>query len=276
MELTKRQIQTYNRNGYLFIRNLFSSAELKPVLNELTRVLSKDAPVEGKVLEKGSDTVRTVYGSHASSDIMHRLVRHPRIVGPATQLLGSPVYIHQFKINIKAAFRGDVWQWHQDYIYWLREDGMLQPKATTAAVFLDEVNEFNGPLMLIPRSQRFGVIDTPPRETAPAWLASVIADLKYRLEQDRVAALVAEEKIVAPKGPTGSVLFFHCNIVHGSVPNMSPFDRRIAYVTFNSVQNHLVPLANERPSFMANRDFTPVVAAEDDCFAPQNVAVAST
>jgi ectoine hydroxylase len=34
------------------------------------------------------------------------------------------VYIYQFKINVKAAFGGDVWQWHQDYIFWRNEDGM--------------------------------------------------------------------------------------------------------------------------------------------------------
>ena len=29
--------------------------------------------------------------------------------------------MHQYKINAKAAFNGDVWQWHQDYGTWARD-----------------------------------------------------------------------------------------------------------------------------------------------------------
>ena len=59
--------------------------------------------------------------------------------------------MHQFKINAKAAFEGDVWQWHQDYGTWARDDGMPEPRAMNIAVFLDEVMPINGPLMLIPK-----------------------------------------------------------------------------------------------------------------------------
>ena len=57
------------------------------------------------------------------------------------------------KINAKAAFTGDVWQWHQDYGTWKRDDGMPEPRAMNIAIFLDEVMPINGPLMLVPKSQ---------------------------------------------------------------------------------------------------------------------------
>ena len=67
--------------------------------------------------------------------------------------------MHQFKINGKMAFEGDVWQWHQDYGTWLNDDLMPTERAMNVAIFLDDVNEFNGPLMFIPGSHRKGVID---------------------------------------------------------------------------------------------------------------------
>ena len=70
------------------------------------------------------------------------------------QIFGEPVYMHQFKINGKMAFDGDVWQWHQDYGTWKNDDQMPEPRATNVAIFLDEVNEFNGPLMFIPGSHQ--------------------------------------------------------------------------------------------------------------------------
>ena len=40
------------------------------------------------------------------------------MIRPVEQVFGEQVYMHQYKINAKAAFTGDVWQWHQDYGTW--------------------------------------------------------------------------------------------------------------------------------------------------------------
>ena len=45
------------------------------------------------------------------------------------QIFGEPLYMHQFKINGKMAFDGDVWQWHQDYGTWKNDDLMPEPRA---------------------------------------------------------------------------------------------------------------------------------------------------
>ena len=78
------------------------------------------------------------------------------MVEPVEQLFGEKIYMHQFKINGKAAFDGDVWQWHQDYGTWKTDDDMPEARAMNVAIFLDEVNEFNGPLMFIPRQPQAG------------------------------------------------------------------------------------------------------------------------
>ncbi|MGC2200012.1 MAG: phytanoyl-CoA dioxygenase family protein [Stellaceae bacterium] len=61
-------------------------------------------------------------------------------------------------MNAKAAFEGDVWQWHQDYGTWVRGDGMPEPRAMNIAVFMDEVMPINGPLRLIPSSHKHGTL----------------------------------------------------------------------------------------------------------------------
>ena len=82
-------------------------------------------------------------------------------------LLGEALYMHQFKINGKMAFEGDVWQWHQDYGTWLNDDLMPTERAMNVAIFLDDVNEFNGPLMFIPGSHKKGVVDAKHDTDAP-------------------------------------------------------------------------------------------------------------
>ncbi len=79
-------------------------------------------------------------------------------------MFGEDVYVHQFKLNAKAAFEGDVWQWHQDYGTWARDDGMPQARAMNIAVFLDEVMPINGPLLLIPEQPQAGRVRRRPRQ----------------------------------------------------------------------------------------------------------------
>jgi hypothetical protein len=275
MYLSKRQLESYEDGGFLLLPECFSVAEVALMKAQLPGLLSKES--SGRVLEKDSKKVRSIYGVHITNGVFGQLSRHPRIVHPAKEILASPVYVYQFKVNVKAAFDGDMWAWHQDYIFWLKEDGMPEPRAVSSVIFLDEVNEFNGPLYLIPKSHKVGAIEVSPNQSAlqghtgyasgPSWLPNVTASLKYSLEQSTVGTLAARFGMIAPKGPAGSVLFFHCNLFHGSPNNMSPFDRAVAIVTFNSTEN--VPVLKDRPArpdFLCAREFSPVVPLSDDAF----------
>src|SRR5437868_1150638 len=82
------------------------------------------------------------------------------------------------------------------------------------------------------------------------------------IDNDTIAKLVKQGGIVAPKGAPGSAIFFHGTLVHGSPPNMSPWDRQIIYVTYNAVSNAIRRF--KRPAYIAHRDFTPIDAWEDD------------
>jgi ectoine hydroxylase len=179
------------------------------------------------------------------------------MVEPVKQLLGDEVYMHQFKINGKMAFDGDVWQWHQDYGTWMNDDLMPTPRAMNIAIFLDEVNEFNGPLIFIPGSHKMGALEAGHdlRTTSyPLWTIS----------NDNIRKLVAHGGgLVAPKGPPGSLLMFHSCLVHASTSNLSPWNRVSVYLSLCSVQNHINRF--KRPGYIAHRDFTPIQCLPDDC-----------
>ena len=146
--------------------------------------------------EKTGDVVRTAFAVHTYHPVFEALVHSPRFVEPAEQLLRDKTYIHQFKINGKAAFDGDVWQWHQDYGTWKADDDMPEARAMNLAVFVDEVNEFNGPLWFIPQSHKKGAIEAKHDLTTTSYPLWVI-------DNDTIAKLVKQGGIVAPKGPAG-------------------------------------------------------------------------
>jgi len=265
MNLSPDQVEHYRREGYLVIPCVFSEAEVDRLRDELPSLCRPDDPA--LILEKNTGQVRTIFGSHKTNVVCEHLSRDPRLVEPAMHILDDEVYIHQFKINVKAANGGDIWQWHQDYIYWLNEDGMPAARALTAALWLDDITEFNGPMLLIPGSHRGGVMQVRARDTAPGWVSTVIADLKYAIEPQVLKELVQEHGIVAPKGSRGSLLLFDCNLVHGSGVNISPFDRRIVFVTFNAGTNRLKDVPDPRPHFMAERVFSSIVSFYDNIFS---------
>ena len=253
MKLKPSELESFCKTGYLFFANRFSAAEVEVLKKESERLYQLDRE---EVWREESGAPRTAFAAHTYSEPFRRLGAHPRLVEPVMQLLDGRVYMHQFKVNAKAAFDGTIWQWHQDYGTWSRDDLMPAPRAMNIAVFLDEVTPVNGPLMLIPGSHRQGVLDAGhDLETTsyPLWT----------LDRETVTRLADSGGIVAPVGPPGSVLMFHCNLVHASPPNISPWGRTIVYLSLCEVENHIRQF--KRPEWIAHRDFTAIEPLGDDC-----------
>lgn len=254
MRLSQEQLQQFDRDGYLFFPSLFSQPEIDVLNREVPSLYAQRRPEN--VREKTGDVVRTNFAAHLYSAPFARLARHPRMVEPIKQLFAEDVYMHQFKINGKAAFDGDVWQWHQDYGTWKNDDWMPEPRAMNVAIFLDEVNEFNGPLMFIPGSHKLGVLQAEHDTSTTSYPLWVIT-------KETIAKLVERGGIVAPKGPAGSMILFHGCLVHASTSNLSPWNRVSVYLSLCAVSNHIRRF--KRPGYIAHRDFSPIQCLADDC-----------
>ncbi|WP_414623149.1 phytanoyl-CoA dioxygenase family protein [Calothrix sp. CCY 0018] len=268
MQLTSQQLKTYEDEGYLLLPNCFNPAEVEVMRTQANALCLQDLP--GKVIKKDGKTVRIIHGAHLENKIFHRLVRHPKLIEPVMQIVGdSSVYIHRCSLNFKPAFADTMWSWHQDSYYFCKDDGMPTDAAAIAMVFLDEVNEFNGPTLLMPGSHHEGLIN-PIAEEEEASALEQKQYLKYRrtqymLSRTTVSKLVEKYGIVAPKGAAGSVLLFHPSCVHGSAPNiMSPFNRTIVVIAYNSVDNIPIPVENPRPEYLAGKDYRPLEQLRED------------
>jgi len=253
MQLSSAQIAEFEDQGYLFLPGCFSPEEASVLHNAAQEVYAEDRK---EVWRESSGVARTAFAAHTYNEAFRRLGRHPRLIEPVMQLVDGPVYMHQYKVNAKAAFDGDVWQWHQDYGTWARDDEMPEPRAMNIAVFLDDVTAANGPLLFLPGSHRQGIIDAGhDLETTsyPLWT----------LDRETVTKLHDAKGCVAPTGPAGSMLVFSSLLVHASPPNISPMNRTIVYLSLNHVDNHI--RAFNREEWIAHRDFTPIEALDDDC-----------
>jgi ectoine hydroxylase len=254
MLLDDSQIKRYQDDGFLVIDSLFDLTEV----DVLRAAFARDAQIDGpqRIMEDDGVGVRAVYASHLRQPEFADLVRSPRVLGVARQLLSDELYLYQFKINAKPALGGERWVWHQDFPAWRLMDDLPLPRLVNVAVFLDEVTEFNGPVVFVPGSQLGGSITNIRRGTAKSEQHLDPDDIA--LGPDTLAGMVRRSGMVSPKGPAGSVVFFSPEIVHGSAPNMSPFSRRLLIMTFNEAANLPRHRGTPRAEYLVGRDTTPL------------------
>ena len=165
--------------------------------------------------------------------------------------------MHQYKVNAKVAFNGDVWQWHQDYGTWSRDD--LMPRgARDEHCPLRRRRDRVSTVRCGSSPARTGVVFTRPGTT---WIPPAIRSgrsIGLQLRTWRSGG-----GIFSAKGKAGSVLMFHGNLVHASSPNMSPWGRTVVYLSLCHVDNHIRRF--KRPEWIAHRDFAPIEPLSDNC-----------
>ena len=261
--LADEQVASYERDGYLFFPEFFSQTEIRRFIEELRRLSNEPALAaeDGVIREPESDEVRSVFDVHKRSELFARLMRDPRVLDMARQLLNSDVYIHQSRINYKPGFKGKGFNWHSDFETWHTEDGMPKMRALSCSIILTDNHLFNGPLMLIPGSHRYFV---PCREPTPEdnYKMSLRSQTIGVPDEGKLGALMGRHGIQAPTGKAGSLLLFECNTLHGSNANMSPDPRSNVFFVYNSVTNtprRPYGARRPRPAFLGEQDdFTPL------------------
>ncbi|SHG91146.1 ectoine hydroxylase [Pollutimonas bauzanensis] len=265
--LAPGQVADYERNGFLMLENVFSDQEVKALLDEVGR-MSADPSIVGleeAITEPGSDAVRSIFRVHQLSDMLAQLARDPRLINVARQILGSEVYMHQSRANMKPGFKGKEFYWHSDFETWHVEDGMPRMRALSCSVLLTENNACNGPLMLLPGSHQHFI--SCQGRTPDNHYKRSLKQQEYGVPDPLSLQLLAEQGgIQAMTARPGSVVFFDCNTMHGSNGNISPWPRANVFMVYNSVENALAPPKyglRPRPEHIAARgSFEPLAPLE--------------
>ncbi|WP_020664380.1 ectoine hydroxylase [Amycolatopsis benzoatilytica] len=256
-------LANHDAKGYTVVDGLLSPGEVQTYWQEVVR-LSSDETLhddERVITEARTGEVRSIFDVHEISGLIAELVRDPRVLDRARQILGSDVYIHQSRINYMPGFKGTGFYWHSDFETWHAEDGMPVPRAVSCSIALTDNYPYNGGLMVMPGSQRTFVQCVG--ETPDDNYKSSLKDQRVGVPtNDDITKLAADQGIEQFTGAAGSALWFDSNIMHGSSNNITPYPRSNIFLVFNSVENALQqPFAasEPRPSFIAGRNSTPIM-----------------
>ncbi|MCZ4513342.1 ectoine hydroxylase [Streptomyces sp. ActVer] len=255
-------LQSYERDGFLAVDRIIGEDEVALYHAELERLVTDPAirADERSIVEPKSQEIRSVFEVHKISEIFAQLVRDERVVGRARQILGSDVYVHQSRINVKPGFGASGFYWHSDFETWHAEDGLPNMRTVSVSIALTENYDTNGGLMIMPGSHNtfLGCSGATPKDNYKKSLQMQDAGTP---SDEALTKFASRRGIKLFTGKAGSATWFDCNCMHGSGDNITPFPRSNVFIVFNSVENTAVePFSApvRRPEFIGARDFTPV------------------
>jgi ectoine hydroxylase len=258
MTLTDRHMTEFGERGWIVLPDVFDANERNVLEAAALDVVKRPGP---EVAREADGSPHVSWGMHLFDERLAALTRHPMVVDTARQLLGTDVFVHQSRINIKQT-NGSIVEWHQDYGTYHRVDGIPEPRGIMIAVFLDDISAVNAPLLAVPGSQAEGLVSTARvDETVPDH--AHVAKYRYDITPETMTDLVDRYGLESIEGTAGSVVFMDMTVVHGSTVNISPLRRLILYINVSPVDNR--GETYERPEYYAARDFTPLTALDEDC-----------
>lgn len=238
--LSKAQIDQFHRDGFLAGPHVLDDAQVDTLRAELARVIrDKDNPAVRQPVgigNMGGDRpVWQIVNICEASDPYMSVVHHPVIAGEIAQLLGArEVRLWHDQIQYKPAGKGGVNFWHQDSLYW----PIMTPKNTqvTAWIALDDVDEENGCMWMVPGTQRWGDHIEFLHSLKPTGFRSMPAQYQGR-----------EVQVKACPVRKGCVHYHHALTWHGSDANVSDRERRAIALHFMDEQTTYVPTGQRHP-----------------------------
>ena len=218
--LSDAQRAFYAENGYLMIENAVTPDQLDRLraitarLIDASRTVSESNDVYDLDKGHGPDSPRLtrIKIPHKQDPYFWEVLRNSTMTQVLNDLLGPETTILTSKLNTKAPGGGRAVEWHQDWAFYPHTNDDL----LAFGLMLEDVDEANGPLMVIPGTHRGPVLD----HTSNGVFAGAINPDDPAFDR---------EKIVTLTGKAGSMTVHHARLLHGSAPNRSDRARMILF-----------------------------------------------
>jgi len=212
--IQEKDADFYKENGYLLVKGVFNAQEVAEMREAVEHIIARaaqskadsNAAWQGDYMppeELKKLVLKGFHNVHYHDAAFTRAVVHPNMRAVLNRLIGPNVQLHHSKMLVKPPEVGAAFPMHQDYPYFPHERHTM----LAASVHLDDADEENGCLRVIPGSHRIGSL--------PHVGAYYLNHKEYPIQ----------EGLSCP-AQAGDVLFFNYLTIHGSESNRSQRTRR--------------------------------------------------
>src|SRR2546423_6976166 len=236
--LTDPQLAQFDRDGCLIGPKVLSDREVDELRDELDRVIAtherggfKDADPRPVMISKwGEDAgsiIWQIVNIWQASPAFERLLYLQPVVEAISQLTRSDdIQIWHDQIQFKPPHHGGINNWHQDAPYW----PVIKPETPVSAwIALDDVDESNGCMWMVPGSHKWGNHIKELEANPPEKFFSI---------SDKFPQL--DVRVTPWPVRKGVVSFHHSMTWHGSHVNHSDRPRRAIALHFMTSDARLV------------------------------------
>lgn len=206
---------TYDREGYVVVPDVFPRAELEEIDREIERLLAEPGN------DAGGIHPTWIFQVARRSEMARAFAEDERLLALIEEIVQPGIAIHSTKLVPKPPHTDDVCHWHQDDAFYIRPDDPDTFSRTRMSVWvpLQDADERNGGLWVVPRSQEWGLQDYHMADTG-----------QCRKVIDREA--YANENAIPLRVSAGSVVLFSAMLWHHSRGNQTDRVRRAFIVSY--------------------------------------------
>lgn len=215
MKLSKQQLDDYERDGFLFPIDLFSTAEVGALRTVFDTLIERSRECSPKRFDR----------LHLFFDWAHAIVTNDGLLDVVEAILGDDILVYGTLVFWKQPHDSRYASWHQDSFY----SGLHLTPSTSAWIALTPSHPANGCMRVIPGSHKLGPLDHENTDDP---------NLLNR-RGERVKTDVDESQAIDIILRPGQLSLHQSTIVHGSNPNTSDKPRIgfiVRYVT-SQMQN---------------------------------------
>jgi len=215
-------VSDYQRDGYAYVRGLFTAADLAPLIDALDQ--GGASPGGFSVTDSTGGQQELSVWMHLGDDLIGVIPRLAPMAALVEAVVGEGVAHWHSKLSWKRPGSDARWDWHQDYGFWV-DEGVERSDMCTVAIALGPITETNGCMRLVRGSHLLGRIDVVPVGETMASDPAVVDSTIGRLDVELCELAL------------GDVVVFHSNTLHSSGPNQSPLPRTMLMSSYNAVTN---------------------------------------
>jgi len=249
--LTTEQREQFERDGFVYYGLIVSGEELAAVRERIDLIGDGGTGVPSDLIRMEQayldgtltgiaqrEAVWQMLYLAEHDEVIHRLVRNPRILDAVETLLGPDLKYFSDQVIMKQARHGSRVNWHQDSPYWPIEPMNL----VTCWLALDDATLENGCMCFVPGTHREGL------------KSHVTNDMRTMKVEG-----VDTSKTVAVPVPAGGCEFHHSLTLHATSENKTPHRRRAIAMTYMSAQSKDTRTPTKRYPLLRGREYPDAV-----------------